>query len=149
MGLIIRHYIILLSTCILSLIDRIASPLILGIYDQRQLMISCTDTATRSGLYPTDWVSDNLTTRYSHTAFNYALLNGSLPPFTHPAYALLPVHPRDDMAIIQDEEWIADTTLFEAELVCESAVVNTTYDSIYGGFSMDVRSGNVYHLLAT
>jgi len=65
----------------------------------------------------------NLTTMFSYVAYSHMYLNGSLPEFTQPDYAVLPFVPASSLGRIGGN-WTANTTRYEAYLDCEAAGVN-------------------------
>lgn len=63
-----------------------------------------------------------LTPGFTYTAYEYLWENGTLPPFTTPVYAVLPVQVEFTHG---NETWTAETTLFEADFACERAAATS------------------------
>lgn len=98
----------------------IVTPLIAGIFDDTQLPRLIHGPAFRASLFPVTQVS-TLSGAFTYVAYHAEWLNGTFPPFTTPVYALLPFGIHQNAQTFGVELWTADTTLFEAELCCESA----------------------------
>lgn len=110
---------VLLSSCVLLSMTLIITPLIAGIFDDTALTKPMLGSATRSTIPPGVGDFNRLSPAFTYTAYDYAWLNGSLPPFTTPTYSLLPV--LNDTGIHENETWTAETTQYAADLTCESA----------------------------
>lgn len=96
----------------------LVTPLISGIFDDAMLPRLVADTGTRGtlGLFNEN---STLSGAFTYVAYHTNWLEGSFPKFTTPEYAVLPV--QNLTRIMGRETWTAETTLFEAELVCENA----------------------------
>jgi hypothetical protein len=77
----------------------------------------------RASLLPADAQKDNITTSFSYIAYSHQYLNGSLPEFTSPDYAVLPFEPVKNISILPGEDWIANSTIYRAHLNCTPGTV--------------------------
>lgn len=115
------------------------TPLLSGIFDDASLSRSSPQLATTNTLHPSEYIRGNLTAGFNYLAYDYAWLNGTLPPFTTPEYALLPVRAADDSGAT----WTAETTLFEADLDCKTAE-SKVFPAKFGGWlNLNVTAQNV------
>lgn len=97
----------------------VITPLIAGIFDDAPLKDLVPGVGFRAAIYPDGGNSSTFSSGFMYVAYDYAWLNGTLPPFTTSTYALAPVSPGSE--IIRDEIWTADTVLYEADLVCNKS----------------------------
>lgn len=111
----------MLSSCILLLTNFLITPLASGIFDDTIINKRFTGPATLSRIKSLEGHSGPFSTEFTYAAYDYQWQNGTLPKFVTPAYAILPV--RLTGISTADEIWIADTTLFEADLSCENAIM--------------------------
>lgn len=109
-----------LSSCILLLTNFLITPLASGIFDDIVINKTFTDSAMLSTIKSLEGHSGPFSTEFAYAAYDYQWQNGTLPKFVTPAYAILPV--RLTGVATADETWMADTTLFEADLSCENAI---------------------------
>lgn len=143
-----RHYVVMLSSCITVLISFLITPLISGMFDDRILERFVPGNATRGRVLPGSGESQTLSADFTYVAYDYAWLGGALPAFTTPEYAVLPVV---NGTRVDDggESWRAESTLFEAELTCETAASIDVSYSQDRGVSMNIASqtgGYTIHL---
>lgn len=130
-GLTVRHFVVLLSSSILLLMNFLIIPLISGIFEDGMLAKPIPGSATRAAIY--EQGTYNLSAAFSYIAYDYAWLDGTLPSFIKPTYALLPVRNATGM-VVGNETWTAETTRFWAELTCEDALV------VFGNGSLNFNS---------
>lgn len=95
-------------------------PLISAVFVDQVLIKDMSGDARRATSYAADVANSMMTMGFSYTAYYYTWMGGSLPTFTTPRYAVLPVMNTTTMEN-GDETWTVDTTMFEADLTCESA----------------------------
>lgn len=115
------------------------TPLISGIFDDRQFSTLVHVNGTRAILNRQSGVRKPSSSTFAHVVYDYTWLNGTLPPFTTPEYMVLPIRDVDGMGV-GTETWAAETTLFEAEFTCENAVINNTWHPDVHGASLDIQS---------
>lgn len=118
--LINRHYVVLLSSCVLLLISFVVVPLMAGIFNDTTLERRVLGHGYRATIPSLGIV--NMSTSFTYYAYNHAWHQTPLPAFTNldPPYAVLPVLNTTELNG-GDDTWSADTTLFEAALTCETA----------------------------
>lgn len=118
--LIDRHYVVLLSSCVLLLISFVVVPLMAGIFNDTTLERLVLGHGYRATIPPPGTVT--MSTSFTYYAYNHAWHQTQLPAFTNldPPYAVLPVLNTTELNV-GDDTWSADTTLFEAALTCETA----------------------------
>jgi hypothetical protein len=56
--------------------------------------------------------------------------NGTLPPFTTEGFAVMPFAPVKDTAPRKGEQWVAKTSLIEAELDCSPGIIDRTNNTV-------------------
>lgn len=132
-----RHHQVLLSSCIALTMGFLVTPLISTMFDEALLSHAIPATALRGVLRPVT-ANSTLSSQFTYEAYNNFWRNRTLPPFTEPEYAMLPLIPnnttkaflnQEDWVTNADEdgddwktnieEWTANTTLFEAQMACE------------------------------
>lgn len=129
----------MLSSCITVFICFLITPLMSGMFDDRILERFVLGNATRGRVLPESGESHTLSADFTYVAYDYAWLEGALPAFTTPEYAVLPVV---NGTRVDDggESWRAESTLFEAELTCEiAASIDVSYAQDRG-VSMNITS---------
>lgn len=129
-----RHYVVLISSCTLLLINLIITPLTSGLFNNELVTKQMTSVGSLRALKPGPAL---FTSDFIYTVYDYQWENGSLPPFTTPTYALLPV---DLGESVRDEGWVAETTLFEADMVCESAATTEVWNTTESGVGLKITS---------
>lgn len=134
-----RHYEVLLSSCIALTMGFLVTPLISGIFDDALLSHEIPATALRGVLRPVTAFSNLSSSQFTFEAYNNFWHNRSLPRFTEPGYAMLPLIPNNTTkALLNQEDWVtnteedgdewktnieawtANTTLFAADMECEA-----------------------------
>lgn len=132
-----RHHQVLLSSCITLTMGFLVTPLISAIFDDALLSYDIPATALRGVLRPVT-ANSTLSGQFTYEAYNIFWRNRTLPPFTEPEYAMLPLIPNNTTKTLLNQEdwvtnteedgddwksnieiWTANTTLFEAQMECE------------------------------
>lgn len=136
----------MLSSCIALSMGFLVTPLIAGIFDDDLLPRVVPDTDIRGALRPVT-PNSTLSGAFTYTAYHAEWLDGSFPAFTTPEFAVLPVGLDYTGETFGGETWIAQTTLYEAELTCERAgsiVITSSHDT---GISANITSRDgTYHV---
>jgi hypothetical protein len=89
---------------------------------------------TQAGLMPVSEQNKNLSAAFSYAAYGAQYLNGTLPAFTTPEYAILPFKPADGMKLNTNESWTASSTLYEGSLECTPGKVNRLSVEAFDGY---------------
>lgn len=123
-----RHITVLLSSLVAAVITFFITPTTFGMF-----VIGTVETV-HQGIGQRGAIIQELTdrmipSRYSSVAYDHVWQNGPLPAFTTPNYASLPVRQVLDKG---SEIWTINTTLFEAALTCEPAVLDVQMKSPTG-----------------
>ncbi|KAI5814451.1 hypothetical protein BZA77DRAFT_318896 [Pyronema omphalodes] len=63
---------------------------------------------------------------FAYKAYSHLYSNGTLPPFTTESFAVMPFAPVQDTAPRKGEQWVAKTSLLEAELDCSLGIIDRT-----------------------
>lgn len=112
---------VMLSSCILLLANFLITPLVSGIFDDTIINKTFTGPAKLNTIMNDEGQSRPFSTEFTYAAFDYQWKRGTLPPFVTPTYTILPVR-LAGIFTAEDETWTAATTLFEADLSCETAI---------------------------
>lgn len=98
------------------------TPLISGMFDLQRVKRDYPGNAQRATIGKVS--EDGLlpSSRFSYVTYNYLFENAPLPAFTTPDYTLLPVRNVTRIGNA-NETWEVESTLFEAELICETVNV--------------------------
>lgn len=136
-----RHYVVLLSSIVLLLMNFFITPLIAGIFDDTTLTKFVPGNATRATLTPGVGSSGDMSVEFTYLAYDYAWLGAPLPPFTTPTFALLPVLNGTGMS---NETWRTETTLYQAEMQCDSAASTDVMYAEDTGTKIQVKASDAY-----
>lgn len=82
---------VLLSSCVFLVINFLITPLISGLFDDATLTKLVSGNVDRGTLYPSNEGNYTLSSGFLFSGYDYAWLDGLLPSFLTPSYALLPV----------------------------------------------------------
>ncbi|KAI5846634.1 hypothetical protein DFP73DRAFT_395169 [Morchella snyderi] len=151
-----RHYSVLTGSCMLLLTSFVLIPMTAGLFDDSDLSREVPHNTTFSSLQwrntSANYSSALFSPRYTYLAYSNAWLNGSLPPFTTPQYALAPwaevdsnssVIKRNDTGPANpDQVWIGPSILYEADLECEEAVRRPIMAEGFGTIGFNFTSPN-------
>lgn len=130
---------VFLSSCISLLLNFVTTPLIAGMFDTGEILISIQTTGARAILNRDSGHLPPSSSQFTDVAYNYLWLGGQLPAFTTPEYTVLPVSIPDGTTT-RNETWAAETTLFESELSCDNARVEITWHADVRGASINITS---------
>lgn len=120
------------------LINFAITPLISGIFENATVQRFGVGNATRGVIAEGAGTPPNISTEFTYAAYKHSWLEGGLPPFTTEEYTLLPVLP-GTFFNGSSQLWIAPTTLFEAQLDCQSAsAIDAMYLEERGGISINI-----------
>lgn len=98
------------------------TPVMSGIFEERKTTQYISTSIPRATL-PPDLARTSFTTEFSYHAYRYAWYNGSLPPFTAPDYTVLPFLVDSVKGVRENETWVGESVLYEADLQCKEAEV--------------------------
>lgn len=149
----ISHYCVMVASLIMLFTTLVLTPLSSGLLDD-DIIPFLLDHNTTFSLLP--WLdpsmnsstAEQLSASFAYQAYSYAWLNGSLPAFTTPKYALAPWAPAPGTQNeTRRETWTGSTMLFEAHLECYEA--ESTPVSIDGvgtvGYFLTSPDGRAYN----
>jgi len=76
-----------------------------------------------ASLLPVDSQPSNLSTAFTYVAYSHHFLDGSLPGFIRPEYAVLPFKADGNETAKPGERWQARSTLYEGRLNCTAGII--------------------------
>ncbi|KAF8538783.1 hypothetical protein BDD12DRAFT_884144 [Trichophaea hybrida] len=118
-----RHWVVVCSTLVLSLIMFGVVPVASTILSKQNVERQAPFNISHASLLPMDSQPSNLSAAFSYVAYSHKFLNGSLPGFIKPEYAVLPFKADGNETARSGERWQARTTLYEGRLNCTSGIV--------------------------
>jgi len=123
------------STLILSLTMFGVVPVASTILSKQNVERQAPFNISLASLLPVDSQPSNLTTAFSYVAYSNEFLDGSLPGFTRPEFAVLPFKADGNETVRPSERWQARSMLYEGRLNCTTAVLKFDFHSDYDGVS--------------
>jgi len=136
-----RHWTVFCSSMVALLAAYAVTPLMSAILTKETIERSIDFDVTSYTILPRDLQADGLSALFSHRAYGYKLLGDPIPAFSTGEFGVLPFAPAADVTVsiahggycsegmlkpwksqLPPGRWVANTTLYEADLECVEAV---------------------------
>ncbi|KAI5837192.1 hypothetical protein DFP73DRAFT_589201 [Morchella snyderi] len=127
------HYAIFLSSIIMLLLTFLITPFSSALFDPASAYVD----AARGNFPYLDFSPEPVfTAGFAHSAYAYSFLNGSLPPFTTPDYALTPWVD----ATPANSTWRGQSRIYESNLGCVQPTLEPFEDAEFGPIGYNVTN---------